>query len=174
MTHSPHVAIVLLNFNGKSFLEKYLPGLHRITYSNYTLFVVDNASSDDSVQWLKTHYPSVKLIHNKENFGFARGYNEGLRSIQSPYYLLLNTDIEVTPGFLEPMISSLEMDNKRAVCQPKILSYTNKALFEYAGAAGGMMDRLGYPFARGRLFFSCEEDHRQYDDEKEIFWASGA
>lgn len=174
MKSAPHVAIVLLNFNGKQYLETYLPFLYLLTYSNYSIVVVDNASTDDSIDWLKEHYPFVQIIGNKENYGFAQGYNEGLRSIKSQYYLLLNTDVEVTPSFLEPMVALLEKNAQTAVCQPKVLSYTDRNVFEYAGAAGGMIDKLGYPFARGRLFFTCEEDRNQYDDEIEIFWASGA
>lgn len=170
----PHVTIAILNYNGKEFLERNLPFLYQLSYSNFTITVIDNASTDNSVQWLKDYHPAVNVIFNKNNFGYAKGYNEGLKQIRSDYYLLLNTDVEVTNGFLEPMVDLLEKDPKNAICQPKILSLENKDRFEYAGAAGGFIDNLGYPFARGRLFFTCEEDNQQYNASSEIFWASGA
>lgn len=170
----PLVTIAILNFNGKAFLEANIPYLERLTYTNYRIAVIDNDSSDDSIEWLRLQYPWIRIIQNKENLGFAQGYNSGLKQIESDYYLLLNTDVEVTSMLLEPMVNLLEEDESRAVCQPKILQYSNKGKFEYAGAAGGMIDKLGYPFARGRLFFTCEEDKEQFNDVKEIFWASGA
>lgn len=170
----PLVSVVILNYNGKYYLERNLPFLLLLTYPNLRLCVIDNNSTDGSVQWLQKYYPQVDIIYNEKNFGFAKGYNIGLQQIKSEYFLLLNTDVEVTPKLIEPMVATLENDASSAVCQPKILSMLKKESFEYAGAAGGLMDKLGYPFARGRLFFTCEEDHGQYDDIKEIFWASGA
>lgn len=174
MKDFPLVTIVILNYNGKEYIENNLPYLIELTYPNIKIIVIDNASTDNTIEWLNYHYPSVSIVLNEKNAGFAQGYNIGLRNIKSDYYLLLNTDVEVTPNLLEPMIKLLEDDEKNAVCQPKILSYLDRSSFEYAGAAGGMLDKLGYPFARGRLFFTCEIDSNQYDDDIEIFWASGA
>jgi GT2 family glycosyltransferase len=174
MKVTPSVAIVILNFNGKEYLNRNLQFLFRISYRNTSLVVIDNASTDDSVAWLQQQHPAIKLIINEANFGFAKGYNAGLRHIESDYYLLLNTDVEVTESLLEPMIALLQQDDQAAACQPKICSLNARDHFEYAGAGGGQMDVLGYPFARGRLFFSCERDIGQYDDEQEVFWASGA
>lgn len=151
-----------------------MPFIYNLTYENKSIIIIDNCSTDGSVEWLNLTYPEVKIILNEANFGFSKGYNVGLKDNKSEYYLLLNTDVEVTPGLLEPMIEILGKDEKAAICQPKILSYHKRDHYEYAGAAGGMLDRLGYPFARGRLFFNCERDNQQYDNETEIFWSSGA
>jgi GT2 family glycosyltransferase len=174
MSFTPSVAIVILNFNGKEYLNLNLPHLYRQSYENTSLVVIDNASTDDSVAWLQQKHPKIRLIQNKANYGFAKGYNIGLQHVESDYYLLLNTDVEVTRPFLEPMVALLEREERASVCQPKIRSLHTRNRFEYAGAAGGLIDALGYPFARGRLFFHCEEDTGQYDDEQEIFWAGGA
>jgi GT2 family glycosyltransferase len=173
MNSLPHVAIAILNYNGKYYLEKNLPSVFSMTYSNTSIVVIDNGSTDASVDWLRNNYPEIKVIKNNKNLGFAEGYNNGLKEIKSDYYLLLNTDIEVTDYLVQPMVQLLERDNKAAACQPKILSQERRKYFEYAGAAGGMIDSLGYPFARGRIFYTLEEDLNQYDDEAEIFWASG-
>ena len=144
------------------------------TYPNHEIIVVDNNSADDSLDFLNTHYSNIRIIQNAENWGFAKGYNEALKQISSDYYVLLNSDVEVTPHWLEPMVELLEGDLNIAACQPKILSYDNKNLFEYAGAAGGWIDKYGYPFCKGRIFEICEEDRGQYDQPEPIFWATGA
>jgi GT2 family glycosyltransferase len=167
------ISIVLLNWNGKHFLEKFLPGIVRFS-PGCNIVVADNYSTDGSVEYVQKHHPQVRMIRFKENLGFCKGYNRALKQIESDYYVLLNTDVEVTQGWIDPVINLMENDNSIAVCQPKILSWHNKRSFEYAGAAGGFLDVLGYPFCRGRIFNTIEEDHGQYDDERQIFWASGA
>lgn len=171
---APFVSIVILNWNGRNFLQQFLPSVMATTYNNREVVVVDNASTDDSIQYLQQNWPMVRIIQNKHNYGFARGYNEGLKQIQADYYVLLNSDVEVSPNWLHPMVNLLENDASIAACQPKILQYHNRNLFEYAGAAGGWLDCLGYPFARGRIFDVCEKDEGQYDTAVPIFWASGA
>jgi hypothetical protein len=171
---TPSVAIVILNWNGRHYLQQFLPSVFATQYDRYKIVIADNASSDDSISFLKQNYPQAEIIQLKKNFGFAKGYNEALKEVEADYYVLLNSDVEVTPGWLKPMIELLEEDVEHAACQPKILSYRNKQLFEYAGAAGGWLDAFGYPFARGRVFDICEEDRGQYDDTAEVFWASGA
>ncbi len=143
-------------------------------YARLQIIVADNASSDDSLQFLAAHYPQVGIIKNPVNEGFAKGYNTALKQVESDYYVLLNSDVEVTPGWIEPVIELMEADNTIAACQPKILSYHRKSQFEYAGASGGWIDNFGYPFSRGRLFDICEEDKGQYNDAVPCFWASGA
>ena len=174
MTFLPSVAIVILNWNGKHYLQQFLPSVLSTDYPNYKVIVADNGSTDDSVRFLKTTYPHIELIELVKNFGFAKGYNEALKKITADYYVLLNSDVETTPGWLTPMIDLLEENKDYAACQPKILMEKNKALFEYAGAAGGWLDAYGYPFARGRVFDICEEDKGQYNDIAEVFWASGS
>lgn len=174
MESLPKVAIVILNWNGKKFLEQFLPSVLRSTYTNYELIVADNGSTDDSISFLQTNYPSVGIVKLDKNWGFAQGYNEGLKQVKAEYYLLLNSDVEVTSGWIEPMVDLLEKDKSIAACQPKLLAFHNKHLFEYAGAGGGWIDKYGYPFSRGRIFESCEKDHGQYDQSEPIFWASGA
>ena len=174
MTFSPSVAIVILNWNGKHYLEQFLPFVLSTDYPNYKVVIADNASSDNSIQFLKTTYPHLEVIKLVKNFGFAKGYNEALKKITADYYVLLNSDVETTTGWLTPMIQLLEKNKDYAACQPKILMHKNKALFEYAGAAGGWLDAYGYPFARGRVFDICEEDKGQYNDVAEVFWASGS
>lgn len=171
---APAVAIVILNWNGKKFLEKFLPSVLQTSYSNKRIILADNASSDDSVLFVQQTYPRVEIIQNKHNEGFAKGYNTALRQVQSDYYVLLNSDVEVTPGWIEPVIRLMESDPAIAACQPKLLAYDDKTQFEYAGACGGWIDALGYPFTRGRVFEDCEKDHGQYDEAQECFWASGA
>ncbi len=170
----PLVSVVILNWNGRHHLETFLPTVKAHACSGMELVVADNASSDESVEWLRTHHPDVRIIQLDKNYGFAKGYNEALKQVDARYYLLLNSDVEVTKGWLEPMINLLEADPGIGACQPKILMYHDKASFEYAGAAGGWLDALGYPFARGRIFDYCEQDLGQYNDVTEVFWASGA
>ncbi len=170
----PQVAVVILNFNGKVFLEKFLPAVLTHSRPFARVIVADNASTDGSLEMLREKYPDVSLICNPENLGFSSGYNLALGQIEADYFVLLNSDIEVTPGWIEPVISMMESDRSIAACQPKILSYHQPGQFEYAGAAGGFIDKYGYPFCRGRLFQTLETDHGQYNDNREVFWASGA
>jgi GT2 family glycosyltransferase len=139
-----------------------------------SLFVADNASTDDSIVFLKANYPNINLIQIPENQGFAGGYNTALSQIEAEYYVLLNSDVEVTPNWIEPVIALMDADKSIAACQPKIRSFHQRNLFEYAGAAGGYIDKYGYPFCRGRIFDTCEEDFGQYNDSREVFWATGA
>ena len=139
-----------------------------------TIYVADNASTDDSISFIKQNFPEIKIIQNKENFGFAKGYNFALTAVEEEIYCLLNSDVEVTKNWLNPVISLLENNSAVGIVQPKILDFKNKVKFEYAGAAGGFIDKYGYPFCRGRIFDTIEADLGQYDDDKEIFWASGA
>jgi len=170
----PSVAIVILNWNGRKFLEQFLPSVTESQYPNKRVIVADNASTDDSVKFLSTAYPTVEIIYNASNLGFASGYNAALRQVHADYYVLLNSDVEVTPDWIGPVISLMESDPGIAACGPKILAYHNKRQFEYAGASGGWIDRFGYPFMRGRVFDICEEDSGQYNDVQPCFWASGA
>jgi hypothetical protein len=169
------IAIIILNWNGKQLLEKFLPSI--VKYSNFDnveIYVADNASTDDSVSFVKQTYPKIKIIQNSENGGFAKGYNDALKRVEADIYSLVNSDIEVTDGWLNPVISAFENEPNTAIIQPKILDFKNKTKFEYAGAAGGFIDKFGYPFCRGRIFSELETDSQQYNDEVEIFWASGA
>ena len=169
------VAVVILNYNGKKFLEVFLPNVIANTNAELAdIVVADNASTDGSVEFMRERFPDIRLIVNGSNGGFATGYNLALRQIEAEYYVLLNSDIEVTPQWIEPVIALMDSDPQIAACQPKILSYYDKTKFEYAGAAGGFIDRYGYPFCRGRLFQHLEEDNGQYDDACEVFWATGA
>ncbi|HNW98772.1 MAG TPA: glycosyltransferase family 2 protein [Bacteroidales bacterium] len=168
------VAIVILNWNGKHFLEKFLPFLIKYNTPNSEIIIADNASHDDSVSYLEENYPTIRIIKNNKNYGFAKGYNDALKQIDAEYYVLLNSDIEVTEKWIEPVIELMDSDKTIGACQPKLLSYENKDEFEYAGAAGGFIDKLGYPFCRGRIFQNLEKDEHQYDDISEIFWATGA
>ncbi len=170
----PSVAIVILNWNGKAFLEKFIPSVLATDYRNKRVIVADNASTDDSLIFLKTNFPAVEIISNEANFGFAKGYNSALKKVTADYYVLLNSDVEVTPGWISPIIDLMESNPLIAACQPKILSYTHKTEFEYAGASGGWIDNFGYPFMRGRVFDTCEKDNGQYDEAVSCFWASGA
>ena len=168
------VAVVILNYNGKKFLEEFLPIVIENNSDFAEIIVADNKSTDDSVDFMRKHHPNIRLIINNSNGGFATGYNVALRQVEADYYVLLNSDIEVTPNWIEPVIKLMDNDENIAACQPKILSYYDKTKFEYAGAAGGFIDKFGYPFCRGRLFQDLETDNGQYDDVKEIFWATGA
>jgi len=171
---NPSVAVVILNWNGKDFLNKFLPGILQSQYDNLQIIVGDNASTDDSVLFLKEHFPMVKIISNELNYGFAGGYNKVLERVEADYFVLLNSDVEVTPNWIKPVIELMESDSLIAAAQPKIKSQLKKNEFEYAGAAGGYLDIYAYPFCRGRLFNVYESDNGQYNDRQEIFWASGA
>lgn len=167
------LAIVILNWNGAKMLEKYLPSV--LEYSKEAVvYVADNASTDDSVSLLKEKFPSCRLILLDRNWGFAEGYNKALEQVEAEYYLLLNSDIEVTPHWLLPMLAYMDAHSEVAACQPKLLSVFNRDSFEYAGACGGYLDSLGYPFCRGRIFDVVEHDHGQYDQPASVLWASGA
>ncbi|KUG12232.1 glycosyl transferase family 2 [Elizabethkingia sp. HvH-WGS333] len=166
------IAIAILNWNGKSWLEKFLPNVLENSQSA-EVYVIDNASTDDSVAYISTCFPSVKIVINQQNHGFAGGYNEGLKQIHADIYCLLNSDVEVTPGWLDPVGALFEKSPDIAAIQPKVLDYNRKNFFEFAGAGGGLIDNLGYPYCRGRVFENVEEDKGQYNDETEIFWASG-
>ncbi len=167
------VAIVILNYNGKDYLEKFLPNVEQFSVG-HQIIVADNCSTDDSIQLLEDKFPKVTLIKFDSNAGYSGGYKLALEQIAAEYYVLLNSDIEVTENWVEPVIDLMDADKKIAACQPKILSYAERGKFEYAGAAGGFIDTLGYPFCRGRIFETLEEDNGQYDDEVEVFWATGA
>jgi GT2 family glycosyltransferase len=163
----------MLNWNGQKLLEQFLPSF--IKYSQEAeIYVADNASSDDSISFLKTNYPNIEIIQNSDNFGFAKGYNEALKNIKTDIFALVNSDIEVTENWLQPIINTFVNEPKTAIIQPKILDFKRKDYFEYAGAAGGFIDQFGYPFCRGRIFETLEKDNNQYDNDCEIFWASGA
>jgi GT2 family glycosyltransferase len=167
------IAVVILNWNGTKLLQQFLPSV--IQYSeNATIYVADNASTDESIEVLKSDFPTVKIIQNSANFGFAKGYNEALQFVEEPYFALVNSDIEVTENWLNPIIKLFDNEPTTAIIQPKILDFKKKTHFEYAGAAGGFIDKFGYPYCRGRIFETVEEDKGQYNDEIEIFWATGA
>ena len=168
------LAVVILNWNGKKFLERFLPTLLRTLPDYAEAVVCDNASGDDSVAFLQEHFPQVTLLQNDKNEGFARGYNLALQRVEAKYYCLLNSDIEVTDGWIEPVIEQMDANEKIAAVQPKLLSYHRRDEFEYAGASGGYIDKYGYPFCRGRVFGNVEKDHGQYNDVTDIFWATGA
>ncbi len=174
MTTSPKVAVVILNWNGRYFLEKFLPSVFNSSYSNIEFVLGDNASTDDSVSFVHQCYPKIRVVQNAENLGFAGGYNAVLEQVEADYFVLLNSDVEVTTGWIEPVIEMLEEEQNMAAAQPKIKSYHQRNKFEYAGASGGYIDRFGYPFCRGRIVNHTEEDHGQYDNPTDIFWASGA
>ena len=167
------IAIVILNWNGEVLLERYLPSV--IEHSKGAdIYVADNASTDDSIAFVTNNYPTVQIIKNTENGGFAKGYNDALVHVDADTYCLLNSDVEVTPNWLTPIIDAFTNISDVAIIQPKILDLLKKDYFEYAGAGGGFIDQLGYPFCRGRIFQTLERDNGQYDDIKEIFWATGA
>ncbi len=167
------IAVVILNWNGRSLLEKFLPSVIKNS-GNATVYVADNASTDDSVSFLKSNFPEINLIENYRNFGYAGGYNLALKSVEEELVILLNSDVEVTENWIDPILQIFKDEPKTAAIQPKILDYKKKDHFEYAGAAGGFIDKYGYPFCRGRIFQEIEEDHGQYNDDRYIFWASGA
>ena len=168
------VAIVILNWNGSKMLGDYLPSVLRYSKEEAAVYVADNASTDDSLAMLREHFPEVRLIELEKNWGFAEGYNKALQQIEAEYYLLLNSDIEVTHHWLTPMIELLDSHQDIAACQPKLLSIFDKDSFEYAGASGGYLDKYGYPFCRGRIFETVERDDGQYDNQADVLWATGA
>jgi len=166
------IAVVILNWNGCHHLARFLPSV--MAHSALAdIIVADNASTDNSINYVKHHYPQIEIIRLEQNYGFAEGYNRALKNLPHPFFVLLNSDVELTAEWLNPMLVMMETDDRIAAIQPKILSYTHRSYFEYAGAAGGYLDRYGYAFCRGRLFDTIEKDEGQYDDEREIFWASG-
>lgn len=167
------IAVVVLNWNGKKLLEQFLPSVLKFS-KEASVYVIDNASSDDSVTYLKSAFPLVTIIQNKENGGYAKGYNDGLKKIDADIFCLLNSDVEVTKNWLSPIIKIFTAENNTAIIQPKILDFNKRDYFEYAGAAGGFIDKYGYPYCRGRIFNTIEKDNGQYNDVVEIFWASGA
>ncbi|MFY8008969.1 MAG: glycosyltransferase family 2 protein [Flavobacterium sp.] len=167
------IAVVILNWNGAKLLEQFLPSV--IAYSEKaTIYVADNASTDTSIEIIQSKFPQITIIKNEGNYGFAKGYNVALQQVEEDYYALVNSDIEVTENWLAPILSIFDNEPNIGIIQPKILDYKNKAYFEYAGAAGGYIDQFGYPYCRGRMFDTLEKDHGQYNDDADIFWASGA
>jgi GT2 family glycosyltransferase len=167
------IAIVILNWNGKHWLERFLPGVIERS-PGARVIVADNGSTDDSLVWLRSNAPAAEIIELKENLGFAGGYNAALAQVKADVFVLLNSDVEVTPGWLEGMRACLERDPRIAACQPKVLAFNERTRFEHAGAAGGFIDQNGYPFCRGRIFEITEQDEGQYDDERDVFWSTGA
>jgi GT2 family glycosyltransferase len=167
------IAVVILNYNGIQWLKKFLKDVINKS-PEAEVYVADNASSDSSVSYLKTNFPDLKIILNKNNDGYCGGYNYALQQICADYYVLLNTDVEVSKNWILPIIKKMEKDPTIAACQPKIKKYSDKQYFEYAGACGGFLDKYGYPFCRGRIFDTLEKDEGQYNEPMEIFWATGA
>ncbi len=167
------IAIVILNWNGRKLLEKFLPSIVRYS-DDASIYIADNASTDDSIEYIKTNFSEVKIIENSVNGGFSKGYNDALRNIEAPIYALLNSDVEVTKHWLRPILNEFENNQKTGIVQPKLIDFHNKKKFEYAGAAGGYLDMLGYPYCRGRIFNVVEKDKGQYNDTSLINWASGA
>ena len=167
-------AVVILNWNGRQHLEQFLPSVVKHTPEHVRIVVADNGSTDESVEFLREYYPTIEIISLRENHGFARGYNLALEQIDAECFVLLNSDVEVTPGWLEPLVATLSNNSQVGAVAPKLRSYASREEFEYAGAAGGYIDILGYPFCRGRILSTVEQDCGQYDDKREIFWASGA
>lgn len=167
------IAVVILNWNGRGLLEQFLPSVVQHS-EGAVIYVADNASTDDSVAFVKEQYPQIKIIQNSGNYGYAKGYNDALREVEEDIYALVNSDVEVTEGWLNPILELFDADNETAIIQPKILDYKKKTHFEYAGAAGGFIDKYGFPYCRGRMFETIAQDNGQYNDHAEIFWASGA
>ena len=167
-------AIVILNWNGKKLLEKFLPSIVKYSLKEASIYVADNASTDDSIDFIKKEFPTVNIIKNNINGGYSKGYNDALKKIDADIYCLLNSDIEVTENWLPPILEEFKKDTKTAIIQPKILDFKDKTKFEYAGAAGGFIDFYGYPYCRGRLFNDLEKDNSQFNDVVDVFWASGA
>lgn len=166
-------AIVILNWNGVHMMKKYLSNVINNS-QEADVIVADNASTDDSIAWLKQEHPGVRTIILDKNYGFADGYNKALQQAEAEYYILLNSDVEVTEGWLKPLVAFMDQHDDVAACQPKLRALMDRGSFEYAGAAGGFIDRYGYPFCRGRIFDVVEKDNGQYDENREIFWATGA
>ncbi|MGZ3871557.1 MAG: glycosyltransferase family 2 protein, partial [Mucilaginibacter sp.] len=174
MSDKPKVAVVILNWNGIKHLRQFLPSVLSSVYPNLDIVIGDNASTDDSVEFISNEYPSIKIIQNDANYGFTGGYNRVLAQVEADYYILLNSDVEVSPGWIKPVIDLMESDPLIAAAAPKIRAYNQKGYFEHAGAAGGFIDSYGYPFCRGRIFYEIEEDKGQYQQSGEVFWATGA
>ena len=172
-TQKINIAVIILNWNGLNWIQKFLPIIIEKS-KEANIYIADNASSDESVKFIDNNYPSVNILQNTSNEGYAKGYNDALKNLNEKYYILINSDIEVTDNWINPIINLMEADDTIAACQPKILDYINRNKFEYAGASGGYIDNLGYPYCRGRIFSDIENDVNQYDDIKEVFWASGA
>lgn len=172
--HIQSVAVVILNWNGKSWLQKFLPNIVNYLPDYAQLYIADNASTDDSIDFIKNNYTSIQIIQFKENYGFAKGYNEALKNLKEDVYILLNSDIEVKSDWISPIINFMNLNPNAGACQPKILDQKNNDLFEYAGASGGYIDYLGFPYCRGRIFNEIEIDEGQYDSVTTIFWATGA
>jgi len=168
------IAVVILNWNGKPLLEKFLPSVVKFSNDDAEIYVADNNSTDDSISFLKEKYPEIKIIKNKTNGGYAKGYNDALQHVKADVYALVNSDIEVTKDWLKPVIKQFKENKNTAAIQPKLLDYKDKSKFEYAGAAGGFLDFMGYPYCKGRIFMELEKDQNQYDDTYNIFWATGA
>lgn len=167
------IAVVILNWNGVKLLEQFLPSVIQFS-EGATIYVADNDSTDNSVAFVTENFPTVKIVKNSGNHGFAKGYNDALQHIDAEIYALVNSDIEVTENWLQPILDTFEKEKQTAIIQPKILDFKNKEYFEYAGAAGGFIDKYGFPFCRGRIFDTVEKDNGQYNDNIELFWASGA
>ena len=167
-------AVVILNWNGRQHLEQFLPSVVAHTPQQVRIIVADNGSTDDSVAFLAQHYPAIEIIRLERNYGFAEGYNRALEQVDAEFFILLNSDVEVTAGWVEPLVATLTNNRSVAAVAPKLRSYGNRDHFEYAGAAGGYIDVLGYPFCRGRILSTLEQDNGQYDTAQEVFWASGA
>ena len=174
MVNAPTVAVVILNYNGKNWLEQFLPQVLATDYPGVEVIIADNASTDDSISWLNQTYPAVRLIQLSQNLGYAGGYNRALEQVVAKYFVLLNSDVFVQPGWLGPLITCMESSSNIGAAQPKIRSFHRPDLFEYAGAAGGWLDAWGYPFSRGRVMDTIEPDKGQYNDNAPIFWATGA
>ena len=167
------IAIIILNWNGKLLLERFLPSIIKYSSDLAKIYVADNASTDGSINFVNSNYPEVKVIKNRINGGYARGYQDAIKHVKEPILCLLNNDVEVTENWLNPILNIFDKEAQTAVIQPKILDKKNPKYFEYAGAAGGYIDRLGYPYCRGRIFDFIEMDQNQYDNTP-VFWASGA
>lgn len=170
----PKVSVIILNWNTKHFLERFLPTVIKTDYKNLEIIVADNGSTDGSADFVRENFKEVKLITFDKNYGFCSGYNKAIEFAKGDYIVLLNSDIEVTPNWINPIINFMEENRDVFACQPKLLSYFERNKFEYAGACGGFIDKFGYPFCRGRIFNFCEEDTGQYDEIKQVFWATGA
>ncbi|MCX6200483.1 MAG: glycosyltransferase family 2 protein [Bacteroidetes bacterium] len=175
MNHEKKVAVVILSWNGKKYLEQFLPSVVQFSSPQLCeIIVADNCSSDGSLEFVKTNYPNIRIIQNTRNGGYAGGYNDALKQVNAKYFVLLNQDVEVTERWVEKVVDVMEADENIAAAQPKLRGFNNREYFEYAGGSGGFLDKMSYAFCRGRLFETIEKDEGQYDDVKEIFWASGA
>lgn len=172
-TQEIKTAVVVLNWNGINWLKKFLPILIEKS-KDVNVYIADNASTDNSVEYVNNNFPNVKVLKNFSNEGYAKGYNDALETLKEEFFVLINSDIEVTDNWIKPIINLMEANSDIAACQPKILSFDDRNKFEYAGACGGFIDTLGYPFCRGRIFSDLEDDNNQYNDITEVFWASGA